>query len=156
MCHRVTPPPPSSSCMVQLVAGRLRLLWCCFEFAARCGVCVCSPALCFCLLPQGFHDQPGVKPQWLLSAQRRHHLLQPFAVQLHDLQVDTRSRGLHSQLPGPFLPPTAPPPHNGRQQRQHSPCPSPSSLDSVPLAQTVSIELKHACTNRRQRIKRKH
>lgn len=47
----------------------------------------CSPRVC--LLSQGLDDQPGVQPQRLLPAQRRHRLLQPLPVQLHDLQVET-------------------------------------------------------------------
>ncbi|GAA6074040.1 uncharacterized, partial [Tachysurus ichikawai] len=36
----------------------------------------------------GFDDEPGVESQRILSAQRRHHVLQPITVQLHDLQVE--------------------------------------------------------------------
>lgn len=46
------------------------------------------PPLC-CL--QRFHDQPGVQPQWVLPAERRHHFLQPVSLQLHDFQVVLRS-----------------------------------------------------------------
>lgn len=38
-------------------------------------------------LLQRFHDQPGVQPQRVLPAERRHHLVQPVALQLHDFQV---------------------------------------------------------------------
>lgn len=123
--------------------------WCCIhvKLTEECEVCVRLHLLLdLCLLPQGFDDQPGVEPQWFLSAQRRHHLLQSVTIQLDDLQVETGSWGLQSPQPLPLHCPY----HQHRSQL--SSYPSSSSLDSVPIAQPVSMELKHACTNRRQRI----
>lgn len=83
-------------------------------------------------LSQGFDDQPGVEPQWFLSAQRCHNLLQPITVQLHDLQVETRSRRLQLWTTIPTTPLHCP---------YYQPKPTvsaPSSLDSVSTTQPVS------------------
>ncbi len=93
------------------------------------GLCSLTCSLNHCLSPQGFDDQPGVEPQRLFPAQRRHHLVQPVTVQLHDLQVETGRWGLQPPL---LLPPTL-----QSTQSQPPSCPSSSSLDSVPLAQPV-------------------
>lgn len=54
-------------------------------FTSRAGLCTCGIQIKWrvllphnpgpCLFSQGFNDQPGVEPQRLLPAQRRHHLL---------------------------------------------------------------------------------
>lgn len=132
---------------IQLVTGRLRLLWCCIcevNWRVWC-LCAFSSSLGLYLSPQGFDDQPGVEPQRLLSTQRCHHLLQPIAVQLYDLQVDTGSWGPQSQHPSHCL--------LRSHRSQLSSCPSSTSLVSISIAQPVFPELKHACTNRSQRIK---
>lgn len=91
-----------------------------------------------CFFLQGFDDQPGVESQRLLSAQRRHHLLQSISIQLDDLQVEAES----SIPPTPQLKPT------------FSPA-LPRRLWTLFLLHSQSLtELKHACTNRRQRIKK--
>lgn len=156
-------PPPTSGCLVVHrvhSAGRWQAavapvllveLSCSGEvFPSASHVFLCLPAPL--PAPQGFHDQPGVEPQRLLSAQRRHHLLQPLAVQLNDLQVDPNTKDFAPSSRLFLLPPggsrTRPPPPNLPS------CPSSCSLDSVPLAQPVSAGLTHACTNRRQRFKK--
>lgn len=52
-------------------------------------------ALAVCL--QRLHDQPGVQPQRVLPAERRHHLLQPVPLQLHGFQVVPRRLSSDSQ-----------------------------------------------------------
>lgn len=42
-----------------------------------------TPFLCL----QGLHEQPGVQPQRLLAAERRHHRIQPVSLQLRGFQV---------------------------------------------------------------------
>lgn len=46
-------------------------------------VCVC--------FHQRLHEQPGVESQRFLSAQRRHHLLQPVTHRLHRFQIASSS-----------------------------------------------------------------
>lgn len=90
----------STSCAhrMHLFFGKMQLLCFCIpeKSAAECELCLLTCSLDLRLSPQGFHDQPGVEPQRLLSAQCRHHLLQPITVQLDDLQVETGSQGLQS------------------------------------------------------------
>lgn len=112
-----------------------------------CELCLLTCSLDLRLSPQGFDDQPGVEPQRLLSAQRRHHLIQPITVQLDDLQVETGSQGL--QFPQSPLPPM-PLPFN---TEANSPPALPHRLWTLFLLHSQSsMELKHACTNGRQRI----
>lgn len=112
---------------------------------------VCDRSLVLRLSPQGFHDQPGVEPQRLLSAQRRHHRLQPVAVQLPDLQVEGGGRGLQP-LSSPLPPP---PPCHTLPHTPLTPKPFllPIRVDAQLLSHSKSIELKHARTNGRERIK---
>lgn len=70
---------------IQLVGG---LVWECLLMLT------CSLILS---LPQGFHDQPGVEPQWILSAQCCHNFFQPITIQLNDLQVEPGSWGCQSK-----------------------------------------------------------
>lgn len=141
----------STSCAhrMHLFFGKLRLLCFCIpvKSAAECELCLLTCSLDLRLSPQGFDDQPGVEPQRLLSAQRRHHLIQPITVQLDDLQVETGSQGL--QFPQSPLPPM-PLPLN---TEANSPPALPHRLWTLFLLHSQSsMELKHACTNGRQRI----
>lgn len=109
-----------------------------------CELCLLTCSLDLRLSPQGFDDQPGVEPQRLLSAQRRHHLIQPITVQLDDLQVETGSQGL--QFPQSPLPPM-PLPFN--TEANSPPALSSSSLGSVPIAQPVFYGTE-ACLHKRK------
>lgn len=109
------------------------------EFGCRMwNSCRLTRSLDLCLSPQGFDDQPGVEPQRLLSAQCRHHLLQPVAVQLDDLQVETGSWGLQSPCPPhcPYHP----------HRSQLSSRPSSSSLDFC----TAGLCGTDACLHKQQ------
>lgn len=90
-----------------------------------------------CFFLQGFDDQPGVESQRLLSAQRRHHLLQSISIQLDDLQVEAESS----------IPPTP--------QLKFLSCPSSTSLDSVPIAQPVSNRTE-ACLHKQKTKNKKN
>lgn len=141
----------STSCAhrMHLFFGKLRLLCFCISVksAAECELCLLTCSLDLRLSPQGFDDQPGVEPQRLLSAQRRHHLIQPITVQLDDLQVETGSQGL--QFPQSPLPPMPLPLTLKPTLLQ----PFPHRLWTLFLLHSQSsMELKHACTNGRQRI----
>lgn len=69
--------------------------WLVVWFAAQCLLTLtCSLVLS---LSQGFHDQPGVKPQWILSAQCCHNFFQPITIQLNGLQVEPGSWGCQSK-----------------------------------------------------------
>lgn len=141
----------STSCAhrMHLFFGKLRLLCFCIpvKSAAECELCLLTCSLDLRLSPQGFDDQPGVEPQRLLSAQRRHHLIQPITVQLDDLQVETGSQGL--QFPQSPLPPMPLPLTLKPTLLQ----PFPHRLWTLFLLHSQSsMELKHACTNGRQRI----
>lgn len=159
--HRVNPSPSwlhgsaswarivHTEC-IQLVAGRLRLLWCCI-FEVRCRVW----SLCALTCSSGSLSlTSGVRwPAWSRATAASLSSAPPPPPPANRSPArwsPGRHWKLRTSTPTTILPP--PIPSHCPYRSQLSSCPYSSSLDSVPIAQPVSTELKHACTNRSQRI----